>query len=171
MKFNSDLLLFIAFVLTLSCADSSKNSKHPPHPLNKFEIEVSFSTNVNDDFRILLNDIKQSNSQKTNIHISKNVFDKSKPQTIIFNSTNDYFPNEILIDFGGKNKKKVVIDHIKIQNSQFQLNITRDKIDHFFYTNQYLLFDKDSLHYEVRETGKNQFIILRQRIIDSLWIN
>ena len=62
-------------------------------------------------------------------------------------------------------------EEIVFKTESFDLVIPKNKLDHFFYTNKFLKFNKDNLTYTVENNQKSQLLIFRQRVIDSLWLN
>lgn len=133
------------------------------------EIEVVVKTDSKDEFKLFLNKIK-NNNQTLDIHVSKFIKEEKKGDTIRIKTKIEYFPEEIIIDLGNKTKK-VIFESITYKSEDFTLHIPRKQINHFFYPNQYLTYNKDSSLYVIDENQKRHLLIFRQRIIDSLWLN
>lgn len=164
------LLLFI--VSNLSCKEQEDNESKPIEVKKNDELKfkVTLNTSTSDDFRLLLNNIKKDNS-KINIQVSESLKAGDEDQTIEINIKENYFPQEIIVDLGQKEQKTVDIKDIYIKASNFELNIPKNKINHFFYPNQFISYDSIAKNYNVNTSNKNHLLIFRNRIIDSLWIN
>ena len=137
--------------------------------IENLQLTIKLRSTSSDQFKVMLNKIKNEGNL-INLHATKPLEGNNEIQEFNLSADPTYFPDELLIDFG-KKPKNVTIEEIVFKTESFDLLIPKNKLDHFFYTNKFLKFNKDNLTYTVENNQKRQLLIFRQRVIDSLWLN
>ena len=167
------VILFVFSFLIVSCKQENNSvdqeaAKSQPE-MKELIIDFSFKTNVEDQFAILLNDIKIDEFQSKNVHIRETVYPSSEMERIHAKFNPDNLSVKLLITLG-KNLKEVFFESLKFKYGKNSIIINSDNFEEYLMTNDYLKFDKENslLKAILIRDYTDPVIILKQKLLDFL---
>lgn len=171
MKFKATLLLFS--LLIVSCKEQSNKAKKETVeavPLKKeLIIDFNFKTDVEDQFAILINDIKIDEFQSKSVSIKETVYPSTGLENIHAKFDPNNLSNVLLITFG-RTLKNVFFENLKFQYGNNIIVIDKNNFDDYMTANKYLEYNKESsIFTAVEENGYTDPVIFaKQNLIDFL---
>ncbi len=164
------LILVVAFV---SCKEKSTQQKIKQNKKvvqkKEFIIEINYKTNKEDFFKISLNNIKVDTYQKKNIQI----IEKVSPTTDYDKITANYgenISNNIAINFGKNNPKKIELESIILKYGNNKQIVTLDNINKFFVLNKFVINDTIDKTLKTIKIGgaSNPNLFLKSTVLKTL---
>ena len=173
---NVVLVLLISIAL-LACKNNSKEdqstntAKQEDKVRKELVVVLNFKTNKKDVFRIMLNNIIVDDLQKKNIQIFEEVIPSSAVDKISAKFDPENISNQILINLGNKEVKKVEIENVFVSYGQNQVNIkTPQEMEEYLNFNKFIDRDPSSTTLQTKKVDgrHNPIINLKRSLINLL---
>jgi len=175
------VFLILITIIALGCKNEKNETKSIPETetigLNEIEqtkefiAKISYRTNKDDEFKIMLNNIVQDEFQRKNIYIIEKVVSNSVFENITANFGEvDNLPNEFHINFGVKEIKEVEIESIELTYGKNNLIINAAELKDYFNFNKYVEHDSVSNKFTTKNIDGVHYptILLKIKGINAL---
>lgn len=159
-------LLFIACNKQKIQQDSTLNVNNN----KEFIVKLGFKISVDDEFKLMLNNIKVDEFQKKNIQIRETVPTSSGFESIVANFGSEVDTKNFIIHLGAK-EKQVEFNGIELSYGNKSILITKSNFNNFFTTNEFVALQDDGFVFLTKTiSGKhNPALLARKRLLDSLF--
>ncbi|PNQ74783.1 hypothetical protein C1T31_01185 [Hanstruepera neustonica] len=162
------ITVFIITLVLFSCARNNKAPEIEPQKLETkedFEIVLELKTSVEDDFKVLVNNIEVDEFQKKNIQIVEAIPPSTGFEKLKANFGNKNISNFILINLG-KKEKEVEFNFITFKYGQKSIVVDANNFDEFMRYNKFVSFKKDNFTIETKKVdNKHNPVISAKRIL------
>jgi len=162
------LLLAVMLTLTACKGDGDKGTNTATAGVNKeaktLKVFLEFKTNAEDEFKIILNNIKIDEFQTKNIQVNEYVKSQTGFDNLLADFGEDNFSLNLILNLGNKVPKEVVLKSIKITYGTQMIYVTDPKeFDKYFIFNKFIERDEASNVLKTKKIdGKlNPLIIVR----------
>ncbi|RSK41513.1 hypothetical protein [Mangrovimonas spongiae] len=166
------IVLALFLIIFFSCKNEKAQPKTNIKPIQNKEliVRLGFKTNVKDEFKILLNNIKVDEFQKKNIQVRETVPPSSGFESIVANLGSDVNTRNLLIHLG-KKEKTVVFNGIEFSYGNKNILVTKANFNKFLNTNKFLTLEDNGFVFSTKRiNGKhNPAIIAKKKLLDSLF--
>ena len=171
------VVLALMLVGTLiACKNNTKETEVKESTKQVQEIEkelvvkIRFKTNKKDIFRIMLNNVIVDDLQKKNIQVFEEVIPSTDVDQIIAKFDPDNISNNILINLGSKQVKKVDIESIFVSFGKNELNIkSAQDMSKYLVFNKFIDRDSTSTTLNTKKVdGKHNPVINFKRNVINL---
>ncbi len=168
-------LLLLALILVASCKSEPKTETEIDEPVEteapkEFVVNMSFTTDKADDFKLMMNNVQIDEFQIKNIH----VIEKVQPTSSVDNLTATFDAGNIStvfrIGLGVKEEKEVTIESLDITYGKNSINVGIGELTNYFTGNKFVEIDSASnTIYVKRVDGKlNPTLSLKRRYLNTL---
>ena len=164
--------LFLLLFFLFSCKDNHNNEteKYKIKEEPELIIRMGFRTSVEDEFKLMLNNIVVDEFQKKNIQVREKV-----PSTSGFESLEAKFgrgnmSKNVIINLG-KKLKTIELNGIEFSYGKKAILITKANFNKFFITKKFVSLEKDGFFLLTKKIGNqhNPALIVKKTLIDSLF--
>lgn len=168
-------VILISFVLVFSCKNETKNDTQGIENSvietpKELVVKLGFKTSVEDEFRIMLNNIKVDEFQRKNIQVRETVLPSTGFESIIAHLGGEVNTKNLLIHLG-KKEKIVEFNGMEFSYGSKSILVTKSNFNKFLNTNKFVVLENDGFVFSTKTiNGKhNPAIIARKRLLDSLF--
>lgn len=162
----------VAFIIGCKNKETVKSITPDTHLEEEKElvVDISFKTNKEDEFKLMLNDIVVDDFQKRNIHIIEKVFPNSIFESLSAKFKTDKLSKNFYINFGNKSEKEIVIEYINLSYGNNSIEIKPEDIGEYFTLNKFIELDSisNNLRTYKRDGGLNPAIVLSRKVLNNL---
>ena len=174
------VVILVLLSLLIACNNGTQESKKNEATKKAVEdvkkelvVKIKFKTNKQDVFRIIIYDIVIDDLQKKNIQIFEEVVPSTEVDQIIAKFDSNNISNNIAINVGNEQEKKVEIESIFVSYGQNQIDIkTPQEINKYLFFNKFIERDStttilqtkkvDGTHYPVVNFKRNLINFLKK---------
>lgn len=144
------ILLILVLISVISCKNEPKEEAKNSNPENvvestkELEVIVNFKTNKEDEFKLMLNNVKVDEFQRKNIHIMEKVVPTSGIETITANFGENNMSTVFYFNLGNKEPKEVEIESLSFKYGEKSISISPDQLEEYFAFNKFVTLDSVS---------------------------
>lgn len=167
---NRKIIIVVCLIFFASCKEKVKTPLPVKGILKKeFKVEMSFKSNREDIFKIMLNNIVVDEFQSKSIHFNEKILATTNEDKIEVNF-GDNKSKLLLINFGNKNEKTIDISNLKLSYNQKDIIITSESISNHFLLNKFVsINDKYQLVTKTVNGQHNPVIVLKVKTLNELF--
>lgn len=161
------VLIFIMFFTLASCNNSKSSETEIPivEVKEEFELVFELKTSLEDEFKVIVNNIKVDEFQKKSIQVIETIPPSSGYEKLKANFGDKNISNFILINLG-KKEKVVEFNYISFKYGQKSIVVDASNFDEFMNYNKFVSIDKSNFTITTQKIGnKHNPIISAKRVL------
>lgn len=164
------IFILFFFVFFFSCNNSKKTQKDKIAEEPELIIKLGFKTNVEDEFVVMLNNIKVDEFQKKNIQVREIVPASSELESIVAKFGEGNKSSNVILSLG-KKPKTIFFNGIEFSYGEKSILITSSNFNKFLSTNKFAALENEEFTISTKKlNGKhNPALIAKKRLLDSLF--
>ncbi|WP_460220435.1 hypothetical protein [Psychroserpens sp. MEBiC05023] len=171
MAINQKYIILLLFSL-LSCQENPNSNKVLAKEVSvpNFIIKIEISTDTEDDFKIMFNNIIIDEFQSKNVQVKERIPTSTGYESIVASYYGNNTSNDLRIILGIKSKK-VKFKKIDISYVDKNLVIDNDNFNNYFRFNEFISLDDTTFTFTVTNPSNNHtpVIFAKKRLIDFMF--